>query len=136
MGSPVDLTLGRNTEGHGRINGATLHYKNGFSAYPSVPENLESLEEQLRALKDERRKVEGFKRELPLCIELLEDGKVDGSIIITPFGPPCFACKWVESNLRCTRCSHSISHVYIHSYCECKRADSQEQKCADSTAAA
>jgi hypothetical protein len=75
MGSPVDLTLGCNTEGHGRRNGATLDYKNGFSAYPSGAENLESLEEQLRALKDERRKVEGFKRELPFCIELLEDGK-------------------------------------------------------------
>lgn len=92
MGSPVDLTLGCNTEGHGRINnGATLDYKNGFSAYPSEAGNLESFEEQLRALKDERRKVEGFKRELPLCIELLEDGKANG----TPCGPPCFACKWV-----------------------------------------
>lgn len=76
MGSPVDLTLGCNTEGHGRINGATLDYKNGFSAYPRGAENLESLEEQLRTLKEERRKVEGFKRELPFCIELLEDGKL------------------------------------------------------------
>lgn len=106
MGSPVDLTLGCNTEGHGRRNGATLDYKNGFSAYPSGAENLESLEEQLRALKDERRKVEGFKRELPFCIELLEDGKLMEASIhhhnaIWP-SMFCLACKWVESNLRCT----------------------------------
>lgn len=32
------------------------------------------LEEYLRGLEEERRKIEGFRRELPLCMLILSDG--------------------------------------------------------------
>lgn len=61
MGSPVDLTLGHHH-----------HHNNNYAAAKNVDRKAE---EYLRALEDERRKIEGFKRELPLCIQLLDDGK-------------------------------------------------------------
>ncbi|KAG0567536.1 hypothetical protein KC19_7G141600 [Ceratodon purpureus] len=65
MGSPVDLTLGCS-------NGYHNEHRNG--TYPGdYLESLRKAEEYLRTLEEERRKVEGFKRELPLCIQLLED---------------------------------------------------------------
>lgn len=66
MGSPVDLTLGHHH-----------HHNNHYAAAAgAAAKNVDrKAEEYLRALEDERRKIEGFKRELPLCIQLLEDGK-------------------------------------------------------------
>jgi hypothetical protein len=36
----------------------------------------QELQEYLRGLEEERRKVEAFKRELPLCMQLLTDGEL------------------------------------------------------------
>lgn len=41
----------------------------------SVDADRQELQEYLRGLEEERRKVEAFKRELPLCMQLLTDGK-------------------------------------------------------------
>lgn len=70
MGSPVDLTLGHHH-----------HHNNNYAAAAAAAKNVDRKgEEYLRALEDERRKIEGFKRELPLCIQLLEDGKNTNSL--------------------------------------------------------
>jgi hypothetical protein len=37
-------------------------------------EKLSKLDDYVRRLEDERRKIEAFKRELPLCMLLLTDG--------------------------------------------------------------
>lgn len=37
-------------------------------------EMMRNVETYLEALQDERRKIEAFKRELPLCMQLLDHG--------------------------------------------------------------
>jgi hypothetical protein len=37
---------------------------------------MRKLEEYLQSLEDERRKIEAFKRELPLCMQLLDESKL------------------------------------------------------------
>lgn len=71
MGSPVDLTLACSTQAAGARDGGG----GGASPYPGdYLESLRKAEEYLQSLEEERRKVEGFKRDLPLCIQLLDDG--------------------------------------------------------------
>lgn len=41
----------------------------------------EAAQEYLGTLKEERKKIEGFKRELPLCIELLDDGMLSHTVL-------------------------------------------------------
>jgi len=67
MGSPVDLTLGRCSSDSKAVHNSNNEHHNDHQR--------EVAQEKLRTLKDERRKVEGFKRELPMCIQLLDDGK-------------------------------------------------------------
>jgi len=67
MGSPVDLTLGRSSSESQAVPSSNNEYHNDHLR--------EAAQENLRILKEERKKVEGFKRELPLCIQLLDDGK-------------------------------------------------------------
>lgn len=69
MGSPVDLTLGR-------CSSESPSSKNGYRQANPRDHLRESAQEHLCTLREERRKVEGFKRELPLCIELLDEGKL------------------------------------------------------------
>lgn len=71
MGSPVDLTLGCSTQAPSS-NGYYNH-QNEPTHSENYLESLREVEERVRSLEEERRKVEGFKRELPLCIQLLED---------------------------------------------------------------
>lgn len=73
MGSPVDLTLGCSTQAPSS-NGYYNH-QNEPTHSENYLESLREVEERVRSLEEERRKVEGFKRELPLCIQLLEDGE-------------------------------------------------------------
>lgn len=62
MGSPAELTLGRPS-----------------SIIKSVPlsrdqlDRMRRLEQYTKALEDERKKIEAFKRELPFCMQLLSD---------------------------------------------------------------
>lgn len=74
MGSPIDLTLGCNTQAPSS-NGRYNDHRNSSACLEDCLESLRKAEDYVRTLEEERRKVEGFKRELPLCIQLLEDGK-------------------------------------------------------------
>lgn len=42
------------------------------------------LEESIKSLEEEKRKIEAFKRELPLCVHLLSDGPMGASFIFFP----------------------------------------------------
>lgn len=76
MGSPVDLTLGCSTQTANHGCHSDILRTGGSLYLGDYLESLRKAEDYLRALEEERRKVEGFKRELPLCIQLLEDGKL------------------------------------------------------------
>lgn len=62
MGSSAELTLGRpcHAVSHGAFAGGHV-------------ERILKLEQYLKSLEDERKKIEAFKRELPLCMQLLND---------------------------------------------------------------
>ena len=76
MGSPIDLTLGCSPQAPSNGYPSDVIPKVG-SAYPGgYLESIRKAKEHLRSMEDERRKVDGFKRELPICIQLLEDGKL------------------------------------------------------------
>ncbi|BBN08875.1 protein MpGARP6 [Marchantia polymorpha subsp. ruderalis] len=65
MGSPADLTLGCRPQSSG----------NEFKAVSTSGDQIErvrKLDEYLKALEDERHKIEAFKRELPHCMQLLD----------------------------------------------------------------
>ncbi|KAG0558991.1 hypothetical protein KC19_10G070700 [Ceratodon purpureus] len=73
MGSPIDLTLGCSPQAPSNGYPSDVIPKVG-SAYPGgYLESIRKAKEHLRSMEDERRKVDGFKRELPICIQLLED---------------------------------------------------------------
>ncbi|KAJ7547070.1 hypothetical protein O6H91_08G067400 [Diphasiastrum complanatum] len=68
MGSSAELTLG--------CRKSQMHLSRESSAIVFVGEQLkhmQQLEDKLIALEEERRKVDAFKRELPLCMQLLND---------------------------------------------------------------
>jgi hypothetical protein len=46
----------------------------GASAGGHPAEEMQKLAEYLRALQEERGKIEAFKRELPLCMQLIDEG--------------------------------------------------------------
>ena len=46
----------------------------GASAEGHASDEVQKLAEYLRALQEERGKIEAFKRELPLCMQLIEEG--------------------------------------------------------------
>lgn len=77
MGPPVDLTLGRcsSSNGYHRSDGSSSHLSDHMQTL------REAAQEYLGTLKEERKKIEGFKRELPLCIELLDDGKLSHTVL-------------------------------------------------------
>lgn len=69
MGSPADLTLGCRPQSSG----------NEFKAVSTSGDQIErvrKLDEYLKALEDERHKIEAFKRELPHCMQLLDYGQL------------------------------------------------------------
>jgi hypothetical protein len=71
MGSPADLALGHRAE-------APVTTGNLFKVAPSSIDKVDRnqlLDEYLKALEDERRKIEAFKRELPHCMQLLDYGE-------------------------------------------------------------
>ncbi len=71
MGISSDLSLGCHTQALSCASTIT-------SLKVSLPELEENqLGEHLHALEDERQKIEAFKRELPLCMQLLEEGKLN-----------------------------------------------------------
>lgn len=41
----------------------------------NVPDRVSKLNDFIKSLEDEMRKIDAFKRELPLCMVLLKDGK-------------------------------------------------------------
>jgi hypothetical protein len=78
MESPVDLTLGTAQTASSSYTNATNTVNGLKSSLSFVGDHLERIrriEEYLQALEDERRKIEAFKRELPLCMQLLEESK-------------------------------------------------------------
>ncbi len=78
MESPVDLTLGSAHTASSSYTNATNTVNGLKSSLSFVGDHLErirKIEEYLQALEDERRKIEAFKRELPLCMQLLEESK-------------------------------------------------------------
>lgn len=68
MGSPADLTLGT------QVSSITSATKSSLPIAGDQLERMQKQEEYLRALEDERGKIEAFKRELPYCMQLLDDG--------------------------------------------------------------
>jgi septal ring factor EnvC (AmiA/AmiB activator) len=81
MGSPADLTLGTSQapSTNATTNTATTTVLSKSSPSSFVGERLQrmrKLEEYLQSLEDERRKIEAFKRELPLCMQLLDESKL------------------------------------------------------------
>ncbi|CAK9212056.1 unnamed protein product [Sphagnum troendelagicum] len=76
MESPADLTLGSAHTASSSYTNATNTVNGLKSSLSFVGDHLERIrriEEYLQALEDERRKIEAFKRELPLCMQLLEE---------------------------------------------------------------
>lgn len=49
----------------------------------------QELQEYLRGLEEERRKVEAFKRELPLCMQLLTDGELTRQLCLMEWCSGC-----------------------------------------------
>lgn len=86
MGSPADLTLGTSQapSTNATTNTATTTTTTTTVLSKSSPSSLvgdrlqrmRKLEEYLQSLEDERRKIEAFKRELPLCMQLLDESKL------------------------------------------------------------
>jgi hypothetical protein len=66
MASPPDLSLGCQTQAPSSASTIT----SSEVSNPLVNNQLG----RIQALKDEQRKIEAFKRELPLCMQLLEEG--------------------------------------------------------------
>jgi hypothetical protein len=66
MASPPDLSLGCQTQAPSSASTIT----SSEVSNPLVNNQLGHIQ----ALKDEQRKIEAFKRELPLCMQLLEEG--------------------------------------------------------------
>jgi hypothetical protein len=108
MGSPVDLTLGCS-------NG--YHNEHRDQTFPGdYLESLRKAEEYLRTLEEERRKVEGFKRELPLSIQLLEDGKPRSSLAALSEAPLGFRVMWIGTVRAAIRASkEKLSNGKSHS---------------------
>ncbi|CAM6015670.1 unnamed protein product [Sphagnum balticum] len=76
MESPADLTLGSAHTASSSYTNATNTVNGLKSSLSFVGDHLERIrriEEYLQALEDERRKIEAFKRQLPLCMQLLEE---------------------------------------------------------------
>lgn len=70
MGSPADLALKCRAE-------SPIAAGNLFKVAPSSWDKInraQILDKYLKALEDERRKIEAFKRELPNCMQLLDYG--------------------------------------------------------------
>lgn len=67
MGPSLDLSLVFVPKAISEFLGEISTTKNGS-------EKLSKLDDCVRRLEDERRKIEAFKRELPLCMHLLTDG--------------------------------------------------------------
>jgi hypothetical protein len=86
MGSPADLTLGTSQapSTNATTNTATTTTTTTTVLSKSSPssfvgdrlQRMRKLEEYLQSLEDERRKIEAFKRELPLCMQLLDESKL------------------------------------------------------------
>ncbi|CAM6051287.1 unnamed protein product [Sphagnum compactum] len=82
MGSPADLTLGTSqapstnatTNTAAATTTTTVLSKSSPSSFVGDRlQRMRKLEEYLQSLEDERRKIEAFKRELPLCMQLLDE---------------------------------------------------------------
>jgi hypothetical protein len=83
MGSPADLTLGTsqapstNATTNTATTTTTVLSKSSPSSFVGDRlQRMRKLEEYLQSLEDERRKIEAFKRELPLCMQLLDESKL------------------------------------------------------------
>ena len=68
MGSPASLSFGP------QASTVTSVLNCGASAGGHPAEEMQKLAEYLRALQEERGKIEAFKRELPLCMQLIDEG--------------------------------------------------------------
>jgi hypothetical protein len=68
MGSLADLTLGRPSVA------TYAHGAHALSDEERFVNEIDRIHTYLKSLEDERRKIEAFKRELPLCMQLLDSG--------------------------------------------------------------
>jgi hypothetical protein len=78
MGSPANLTLGPQVSTVTSAIETTLNCAASSSAAATEAghgvEEVQNLAVYLRQLQEERGKIEAFKRELPLCMQLLDAG--------------------------------------------------------------
>jgi len=79
MGSPANLTLGPQVSTVTSAIETTLNCAASSSAAAAAEaghrvEEAQNLAVYLRQLQEERGKIEAFKRELPLCMQLLDAG--------------------------------------------------------------
>lgn len=65
MASPSELTLDCKPHSYSLL----------LKSFADQPDQSQKLEDFLARLEEERLKIEVFKRELPLCMQLLTDGK-------------------------------------------------------------
>lgn len=71
MGSASDLTL-QYRRPYGKISSSMMK-PSSCPVGLEMDDQMQKLEEHLKALEEERLKIEAFKRELPFCMELLND---------------------------------------------------------------
>eukprot|EP00249_Psilotum_nudum_P012184 c23627_g1_i3 orf=597-2186(+) len=69
MGSPTELTL----DCRPSATGPSIPHDRSVPFPENQLEQIRRLEEHVKALEDEQKKIEAFKRELPLCMQLLTD---------------------------------------------------------------
>ena len=74
MGSVSDLTL-QYRRPSGQISSSMLKASGSCPVGVEMDDQMQKIQEHLKALEEERLKIEAFKRELPFCMELLNDGK-------------------------------------------------------------
>lgn len=72
MGSPASLAFGPQVSTVTSSVGTALNC--GASAEGQPSDVTQKLAEYMGSLQEERGKIEAFKRELPLCMQLLDEG--------------------------------------------------------------
>ena len=60
---------------YGKISSSRILKAFSFPVRVEMDDKVQKLEEHLKALEEEHLKIEAFKRELPFCMEFLNDGK-------------------------------------------------------------
>ena len=76
MGSLAELTLGRPSSSSitSYKHGVNDHLESDIEEHNSYANKIDQIHTYLKLLEDERRKIDAFKRELPICMQLLNSG--------------------------------------------------------------